>query len=360
MELMTLNTEFEAIYIVDTFESLIWTDRYDEAGDFELYQAMDLELLKYIKQDYYFRNDESEHGMIIEQIRVASDTENGNKLIVTGRSFESLLDRRIIWGQKIYKGNLQDAIHSMLDESIIAPKITDRRIPNFVFKASDDPAITSLTIDAQYTGDNLYDIISNLCIKNRIGFKITLNEQNQFVFQLYAGKDRSYNQTKNPYVIFSPAYENIVNSNYLESKKGLKNVTLVAGEGEGASRRTAIVGSASGLERRELFTDARDISSDIGEDEQLTPAEYAKQLKQRGSENLAENVFVTSFEGEVEATKMFIYGTDFFIGDIVEVENEYGHEGQAYISEFVISQSDEGIYTYPTFKTVEKGIDENE
>ena len=34
------------------------------------------------------------------------------------------------------------------------------------------------------------------------------------------------------YVIFSPKFENVINTNYLESKKTLKTVTLVAGEGQ--------------------------------------------------------------------------------------------------------------------------------
>lgn len=93
----------------------------------------------------------------------------------------------------------------------------------------------------------------------------------------------------------------------------MKNVTLVAGEGEGAARKTSIVGTASGLERRELFTDARDISSDVGEGKTLTSAEYTEQLNQRGTEKLSEYKTVTSFEGEVEATRMFKYGTDFLL-----------------------------------------------
>ena len=45
MEIYVLNTNFESVAVVDEFESLIWTDRYDEAGDFELYMSMDKRLL---------------------------------------------------------------------------------------------------------------------------------------------------------------------------------------------------------------------------------------------------------------------------------------------------------------------------
>ena len=53
MDVMILNTDLDAVSIVDTYESFIWTDRYYAYGDFELYEAMRDGLLEYIKQDYY-------------------------------------------------------------------------------------------------------------------------------------------------------------------------------------------------------------------------------------------------------------------------------------------------------------------
>lgn len=126
---------------------------------------------------------------------------------------------------------------------------------------------------------------------------------------------------------------------------------MVAGEGEGASRKTTVVGSGSGLDRRELFTDARDISSDT-EDGQLPENEYIAQLTAKGEKNLADHDRVTAFEGEVEVTRLFKYGEDFFIGDIVQIANEYGNEGSAYISELIISRSKDEQPIYPTFKTI--------
>lgn len=353
MELFVLNADFESIAVIDTYESMIWTDRYNAYGDFEIYFAMDESLLEYIKEDYYLWLKDSEHSMIIEDIKIDADTEEGNRLIVTGRSLESILERRIIWGQRIFSGNLQNAIQTMLNENIISPSVADRKIANFIFVPSTDSKITSLTIDNQYTGDDLYTVIKGLCEENNIGFKIVLTDDNQFAFSLYAGADRSYDQTENPYVVFSPNFENIINSNYFSSKAGYRNVTLVAGEGEGASRKTTVVGSASGLDRRELFTDARDISSDT-EDGTLSDAEYTAQLRTKGLKNLVDHMITTAFEGEVEVTRLFKYGEDFFIGDIVQIANEYGNENSAYISELIISNSDEGLSIYPTFKTISK------
>ena len=121
MDVMILNTDLDAVSIVDTYESFIWTDRYYAYGDFELYEAMRDGLLDYIKQDYYLQSKESEHVMIVEKIQITSDTEDGNHVTVTGRSLESILDRRIVWGQKLLSGNLQNGIKTLLNENVISP-----------------------------------------------------------------------------------------------------------------------------------------------------------------------------------------------------------------------------------------------
>lgn len=356
MDLTLLNTSLDAIAIVDDYESMIWTDRYQESGDFELYTPVTNTILSVIKQDYYLQNRDSEHVMIVEKLLIKTDVETGNHIEITGRSLESILTRRIIWGQRTLSGNLQNGIKTLLDENVISPTDENRKIDNFIFEESTDERITKLTLEAQYTGDELYEVISKLCKEHDIGFRITLNDNKQFVFGLYMGADRSYEQSENPYVIFSPNFENIVNSNYIESKSALKNVTLVGGEGEGAERRYTTVGSASGLERRELFTDARDISSDVGDGVVLTEEEYNAQLTQRGEEKLAEHISVESFEGEIEATMMFRYREDFFNGDVVQIANEYGHESKTRILEMTTSENKEGTSVYPTFSTLtEKG-----
>lgn len=355
MEITILDKNLTPVAIMDTYESFIWTDRYRECGDFELYTPMTDDILTYIKQDYYLCNRDSEHVMIIESLRISSDTESGNYLTVTGRSLESILDRRIVWGQRTLSGNFQNAVKTLLNENIISPSNNDRKIDNFIFEASDDPIITSLNVNAQYIGENLYNIIQKLCTEFGVAFKITLNDNNQFVFKLYAGVDRSYGQTENPYVIFSPNFDNIINSNYIESKSIWKNVTLVGGEGEGSARKYTTVGSGTGLYRREIFTDASSVSSKV-DDVQLSDEAYAALLQQEGKATLVENAEVISFEGEIEATLMFKYGEDFFNGDIVQVANEYGHETRARIIEMVISENEEGKSIYPTYETIQEGV----
>lgn len=360
MDLLVLNKNLDVVAIVDVYESIIWTERYYEYGDFELYTAMTQDILNHIKTDNYIQRVGSDRVMIIEEIRIDTDSDTGNHITVTGRSLESILDRRVVWSQTTISGNLQNGLKKLINENIISPSKEERKISNFIFKDSTDSQITGLTVEAQYTGDNLYDVISKVCEEKSIGFKVSLNESKQFVFELYAGADRSYEQTNYPYVVFSPNFDNIINSNYLESKENLKNVALVGGEGEGTARKYLAIGNTSGLDRRELFVDARDISSEGEDGQTLTTEQYNELLKQRGNEYLADYTDLVSFEGAVETNIMYKYGVDFFDGDIVQIANEYGHEAKVRILEVVISENEEGNSVYPTFKTITEEGEETE
>ena len=352
MEVLIMDEKFQHVCLIDAFESLIWTERYHGFGDFEIYTPANAELMKTVKQDYYAWLKDSDQVMNVEEVQIGTEVETGGHLTISGRSLESILDRRIIWQQTVLNGNLQNGIKKLITENVISPVIADRKISGFVFQESKDPYIMGLTIRAQYTGDNLYETIETICKAYNLGFRIMLNEQNQFVFSLYSGADRSYDQSVNPYVVFSPKFENIINSNYLESKKTLKNVTLIAGEDAGSSRRTRIVGTGKDLSRREVYTDARDIQSET-QDGKLSDSEYNAQLVQRGKEKLSECQLIKSFEGQVETTHSFVYGEDFYKGDIVQIVNEYGIESKVRVIEIVRSRDVTGYETYPTFSVVE-------
>lgn len=351
MATYVLNKNFQAISVIDLFESFIWTDRYQKIGDFELYTGVDSDLLKYAEDGNYLVSNDSEHVMIVESRTIETDSEDGNHIKIVGNSLESILKRRIVWVQTTINGNLQDGVKKLLDDAFINPSIPERKIDNFVFKYSTDPAITELKIIAQFTGDEVYEAIKSMCDPYDVGFKITLNDKNQFEFELYKGVDRSYNQMTNPYVIFSPNFDNIVDSNYLESSANYKNVTLIGGEGEGTDRIFAVTGEGSGLDRRELFTDARDLSTKNGK-ETISESEYQSQLIERGKSKLAENKKELSFDGQVEAIEPFAYGKDFFMGDVVQLENEYGFGVTARVTEFIRSYSASGIKCYPTFTAI--------
>lgn len=357
MQPLILDKSYETTAVLDAFESFIWTDRYRGYGDFEIYMPVNTTALGFLKQDLYLQVASSDRIMIIEEIQTDTNAETGNHLTVTGRSLESILERRVIAAHTVLTGNFQEGIQRLLNENAISPSNSNRKIPGLVFRASTDPVITALTIDTQFLGEGLYEAILALCEEKDIGFRMLPYGDGGFAFELYVGKDRSYDQTVLQPVIFSPSFENMLSSNYLESKKSLKTAAIVAGEGEGAERKvteaTDDSGGGSGLERRETFVDAAGVSSSTGGEEPMPESDYLNQLKEKGKEAIAETKITKAFEGEIDASRQFVYGKDFSIGDLVHVMNEYGLEAKSRVSELIQSQDVNGESIHPTFTSVE-------
>lgn len=358
MDAVILNAAFESIDVIDSYSSFIWTDRYNGAGDFELYMPAFSQAFESLKVGNYVYNRNSDRVMVIEEISIESQTEEGDFLTIKGRSLESYLDRRVIWNFTTLSGNLQNGIKKLLDENVISPSNAQRRIPGFVFRASTDPKITSLTIDEiQFHGENLYDAITMLCEIHSIGWRLLPTFDGAFLFELYAGKDHSYAQDVNPWVVFSADYDNLLTSNYYETDKEFKTVALALGEGEGSDKKTVEVpssgGALSGLARRETAFDVT-VSVDSDIDENKRDEEYIKLLKNQCEEYLSECKPSVAFDGEVESRIQFAYGVDYFVGDIVQVVNAYGLEASSRVSEIVFSCDETGETMIPTFVKIEE------
>lgn len=348
MEPIVLDTDFRALKILDAYKALIWTERYDRAGDFEFYAPITSELISIMTPGRYLYLKESSKVMIIEAIELSSNSSRENEIKVSGRSLESILDRRIIWNQTSLDGYINGQIKKLINEAIISPSNTDRKINNFIFQDSTDSVITSLRIESQYTGTNLYKVITSICEEAGIGFEITLNAANEFVFRLYNGKDRTHAQNTNAPVVFSSNFDNLLDSTYKSNAINYRTIALVAGEGEGEERRRVIVETdpQTGLERRELYVDARDVCQQEG----ASDAEYEEQLTQRAKEKMVEYTWDTSIGGSIDTTIGAKFGTDFFLGDIVEVQNEYGIGFNCRVTELIRSMKTSGYYEYPTFE----------
>lgn len=375
MNILVLDNDFNKKAIIDTYESLIWTDRYYGYGDFELYLPFSSFILNALTPDdnnstseVFIQIADSNATMIVESVNVKTDVETGNHLIVTGRSLESILERRVIWPQKTFKNTIYQSMRIMINDAIINPSAIEfkkptyikRKIDNFIFEDCEDETITNLILEpTEFTGDVLYDVILNWCQENEIGFDITLEDtyeyggeilHNQFVMRLYRGLDRTYEQTENRFIVFSPSYDNIISTEYIEDSSPWRNYAIIAGEGDGPDRQVVIYGdlNSSGLGHRELYVDARDI-----QESELEEISYKEALELRGAEKLNECLKNIEFSGEVEARRQFVYGRDFGMGDIVEITNEYGIQGAARIIEYIHNDTDSGSDAYPTFEAIQ-------
>lgn len=393
MNIVIMNKEFESIALIEKIISLIWNDKFNEAGDFELYLPAGAYDTQLFKIGYYVYTTLSDRLMIIEETVCETGAEDGDFLTIKGHSLESILTRRVVDTETNISGNLQDGIAALLNAHVISPSDPKRKIPNVIFERSNDSRITALTMDAQYSGgENLYDVIQEALATNKIGMKMLRDSENRFVFSLYMGVDRSYAQEEIPWVAFSPEYENIISSDYTESIENYKNQIIVVGsydeppekdedseeppiggeepptEVEPVEEKEPIpirieVGDNSGLDRFEFYVDARDITSRIvnededdptAEEEYLTEEEFRQKLIERGNQTLDEHKMEKDFNAEVDYNQNFKMGVDYFLGDILQVSNSYGMTASLRVNEYIISVSETGEEHYPKFVNPEK------
>lgn len=390
IDALILNREFQTQCIVDSFESFIWTDRYNEPGDFELYFPADSQIAPYAQEGYYVWQKHSDRLMIIEDLNITTDAEVGPHTTINGRSLESLLDRRVVAYRTVINGSLQDGIQRLLNENVISPSDSMRKIPGIRFIKNDDPRVTKLTCDLNLLGEVLLDVIEDQCKLNDLGFKMTYNEEASTLdFMLYYGEDRSYEQEKNPWVVFSPGFDNLLSSNYLKSLKNLRTAAVIGGDAnyERGQEVVDVDGKPemTGIDRREMYVDGSDIelpNPTVNEESirerlekrgkteaeiqaaidqamaiavEQTTAVYRSQLEQKGLEELSKTYIVEAFEGEIEAVRQYVYDRDFFIGDVVQVRDSYGKEAASRITEVVRSHDLTGETMVPTFTTLVGG-----
>lgn len=346
----TTSGKFEKTAVIDSAVSVIWITRYRNAGQFELYLRMSRDMFRLFfdyMHDVLVTRDDSDAVMIVEDIKVTTDEENGDFMTVTGTDGGGLLGRRIIPKQTVFSGTAEYCIRSLINQNLISPENERRKMSFFTLgTAVGYPE----QIDTQITGKNLLDAVSDICAAYGYGFKIRF-DGNNFIFDLYQGIDRSTDQTENNPVIFSPDYENIGTTEFTFGKSGFKTAVYVAGEGEGSDRiivQSQYAGEDTGMWRREMWQDSRNTSR-TSDDGEISMNDYTEMLHSQGVETLKDNLFLYHFEGETLQINAYKYGVDYNLGDKVRIQNRYRIGANATVSEITEVEDAEGYRLIPTF-----------
>lgn len=352
MDIYVLDSSTQILDMIDTFESNIWTVQYFDTNDFELVVPATDKNIDLLQKDRLLCRDKDRDGgtwqnvMIIENIKIVADWEDGNQMTVSGRGLKSIVGRRVIWKQTNLTGKVETGIRQIITENIISPDDEKRKIDNFIL---DEPAGITDTFDIQAMGEDLDEWVTSTCQTYGIGWDVYIKD-GKFVFKLYEGLDRSYNQKDRLPVVFSDEFDNLLASTYTYERAEFKNAALIGGEGEGVNQRTTTIGDSSGLERYEAYIDGSSVSSN---GTIITEEQYYKMLQDYAKDELNTTSFTESFEGNVIPDGNYILNQDYFLGDTVQVINEYGISATPRIVEIIESEDQNGTSIVPTFSTWE-------
>lgn len=326
------DANFEVIGIVDTFQSVIWHSVYHGVGDFQVYINAE-DALSIVSDARYITRPDNEEVGVIEAVQIVDDVESGRMFTISGRFAKSLLDRRIIYNlsgtsnkASVLSGNVETAIRKLVSDNAIVSRSLG------VLELGSNSGIIYSIVDEngnsarkQVSYDNLLEYTEEVLKEYGIASLVKLNE-NKLQYVVYEGADRSIDNTAgNQPIVFSKEYDNLLSSDYSRSTTLEKNVALIGGEGEGIERFCVLLGTKSGLSRKEVFVDASSIRKtymdENNEEKSYSNSEYSAMLKAQGQQSLNEYNIVENFNGVLDITNgNWKYGLDVFLGDIVTVQ----------------------------------------
>lgn len=326
----TSGFNFKSAGILDVFESLTVNWRY------YTYSQFSLKILLEDVQKIIFNNSEeiqrrkdilfslfiSDNILNINDVyfyidRVVCDDSTKGEVVISGKSLRAKSLKRIVYRIYHQTKKPEQIIYDHLNNEVVNPSQASRKIQYLSIAI---PASLSTTnVDYQNSYGVVSDEIDTLCSTYDIGIKETATNLKTPNNKLEIVKGRDLSDV----VEFNVDFDNLLSESYESSNFDEATMAWVFGEGEGTARMNVKLNdNLAGLERDEIYVDARDIQKQTqdgnGKDITLTDAQYKAALTSRGVEKLSEQVEVLTLNGDIDLeSDLFVYGKDYQLGDRV-------------------------------------------
>jgi hypothetical protein len=154
------------------------------------------------------------------------------------------------------------------------------------------------TVDYRARYQTVAEVLQEIGEFSGLGWEVS-----DYQFKILQGLDRSVSQTANAAVILKSEFGNIENQNYQYIASKQATTFYIGDASTGIDRTVSVYGIYDGLSRKEMFVDAPDCST-------------AQQRLDKGQAMATEHSATHSISINY-LPSMFIYGTDFNLGDIV-------------------------------------------
>ncbi|ARE26070.1 hypothetical protein EFO40_04540 [Lactococcus cremoris] len=326
----TSGFNFKSAGILDVFESLTVNWRY------YTYSQFSLKILLEDVQKIIFNNSEeiqrrkdilfslfiSDNILNINDVyfyidRVVCDDSTKGEVVISGKSLRAKSLKRIVYRIYHQTKKPEQIIYDHINNEVVNPSQASRKIQ--YLSITSPGTLSTSTVDYQNSYGVVCDEVDALCSTYDIGIRETAtNLQNPHnKLEIVKGKDLS------DVVEFSVDFDNLLSESYESSNFDEATMAWVFGEGDGSARlNVKLNDNLAGLEREEIYVDARDIQKQTqdgsGKDITLTDSQYKATLTSRGIEKLAEQEEVLTLNGDIDLeSDLFVYGKDYELGDRV-------------------------------------------
>lgn len=328
-----------------------YTEKYRGAGNFQIWLPLTVENVKLCSIGNLVWIKEKDAAMVIELIQTETST-SGAKIMIQGYTLENILSKRIVWGLYTKSDKPSILIEGLVNDQIVSPTNENRKYPNLAIENYQGDTSQEKSVQYQCTGNVLSSEVSSLCELYGYGYRVKFKSSlKSLTFSLYKGTDRGIKNGKVSPVVLSTDFENLLSSEYQSDHMSYKNVALVQGMGEGNDRTSVTINDEmSGNNRIELYVDARDLQNTDENGFEISEEDYKELLTGRGNSMLNESKIAENFSTEVNTLGNMQYNRDYFLGDIVTVQDRtLGLQLSALVSEVEHSYSTLGYSINITF-----------
>lgn len=305
MEIYVLDKDINILGVFSTYEAIIWNPKLHQPGTFKAQFVFSEKMNRILNRgNLLFKNDEDEPAIITRKYLQLN--KRGEQLItVQGYMASRYLNQRIIWSKMVMSGTPEFVMRKMVNDQVVNPTDPDRKMPRIFLGEFQD--IDQDEIEKQVSYDNLQEALTAVATAAELGYRLRLDiAEKKFFFEVYQGVDRTLG-TEHP-CIFTRDYGNVYTQTYSTDDSNYRNICLVGGPGEDDQRILKPVGTASGIERYEMFYNASGISQ-----KDITQQELLAQMEQKGREKLASYYIAEAFESKINQQKAMA----FKLGDYV-------------------------------------------
>lgn len=363
LQLYTLDKLLRREAMVTKYESLIWTERAQSEGDFELSIQSNINSRSTFTPGRWLALNKSVRVMQVDTVEDGTDEEGKNILKIKGPSIERVLDDRIARDNMVSTTVETKWVLTGLPAAIARQVFNDICVLGQLSVNDIIPFITTVdilpddslpeppdSVTIELEPQTVYSAVKGVCELYDLGFRLIRNYDNsQLAFQIYAGSDHTSSQDDLPTVLFSPDLHNLTNTTEFTSVSGAKNIAYVFSPvGFRIVAPLDVDVATPGFDRHVLLVMADDITDP-------TPAVANALMDQRGREELSKNRAFAGFDGEISQTSQYVYGVDYQLWDLVEQRNVDGVANIMRVSEQIFVSDRDGERSYPTL-TIQKFI----
>lgn len=342
---------FDRQELFDQHESLIWTDRWNAYGDFEVTAPSSDKFDSVFAMDNWIGHSHSDRIMRVFEREDYMEDDGRRMSRASGRSYESLLNRQDMYPRYdtsdkyiTWDGTTEDIVHRVVKDFFgFHPNVYIRSPP-----VADTQAWVTLDLE------NVYDSIRKLLDTEGKGFSITYNENpgiypsNYLAFKILSSRDMSDS------IIFSEEQGTLASEKHLQSKYDWVNTAEV--QTTARRYRTRVTATSAVIpseDRYTIFVNAGDLKVGTEQGDFKTESQLMSHLRLLGKQALAEYQAIDAVDGEIGDQQEYKYGEDYILGDIVTIRTSKGVTRKAKITEQIWSDDLGGSRIYPTFETID-------